>query len=178
MHHASISMNTNYHHFLNKQWQALVLCAKQSLNYFRIVSSGYLQNLKVRQLPKPPLRVIFKSCSKWEMTFVDSLSVTFLCGINKWFIYNILENRPDFQVLKNNRIFYQNNNYYKPRNLHYIYFFRISSKYISTHKARQYKRSPQHNNKYWAEKSQWRCSVQAHWLVCLLRQPKKLFKMS
>ena len=45
----------------------------------------------------------YKQFLKWEITFVVSLSVTF---INKLFIYNITKNRPDFQVAKNNKIFY------------------------------------------------------------------------
>ena len=50
-------------------------------NQFRIVSSIYLQNLKVRQLPEPELLAIFKGYSKCEITFVDSLSVMLLCFV-------------------------------------------------------------------------------------------------
>ena len=55
MHHAFINMNTNSPHFLNDPRQALTLYAKQKLFQLGIVSSCYLQNLKVRQLPEPEL---------------------------------------------------------------------------------------------------------------------------
>ena len=73
MHHGVISMNTNSPHFLNERMQDFDVIAKQSLIQFRIASSCYLQNFKVRQLPKPKLWAMFKSYSNWEITFVDSL---------------------------------------------------------------------------------------------------------
>ena len=36
---------------------------------FSFVSSCYLQNIKVRQLPEPELEAIFKGYSKWELAF-------------------------------------------------------------------------------------------------------------
>ena len=49
--------------------------SKAICHKFRIVFSIYLQNLNVRQLPEPELKAIFEDYSKWEINFVDSLSV-------------------------------------------------------------------------------------------------------
>ena len=46
--------------------------AKQWLIQFRVVSSTYLQNLKVWKLTEPALQAIFYDYSKQELTFVKS----------------------------------------------------------------------------------------------------------
>ena len=47
----------------------------------------------------------FKSSSKWEITFVDSLSTTLVCRINRWFISSIMENRLEYWWLKTNTFY-------------------------------------------------------------------------
>ena len=45
--------------------------SESKLIQFRIVSSSYLQNLKVRQLPESELYAVFKGYSIWEIIFAD-----------------------------------------------------------------------------------------------------------
>ena len=46
-----------------------------------------------------------KATLKWDITYVDWLSVTFVCDIKQYDLH-IIENQSDFQVVKNNLIFY------------------------------------------------------------------------
>ena len=58
MHQAFISMIVNSNYFINEHRRASVLCAKQFAIQFRIISSCYLQNLKVRRLMNVFLNMI------------------------------------------------------------------------------------------------------------------------
>ena len=69
--------------YLKEQFQALVLCAKQQVIQFRIVSSIYLQNIKVGQHPKKELFGNFNDYSKWQTAFLYSLFVTLVKLIYK-----------------------------------------------------------------------------------------------
>ena len=58
----------------------MVLCIKQWLIRFRVVSSMYLQNFKFWNLTEPELQANFYDHSKQEINFVKSLSVILLCA--------------------------------------------------------------------------------------------------
>ena len=105
MHHVFISLNTNSPHFLNEHRQALVLCAKQSLIQFRIVFSRYLQNLKGRQLPETELSDNFQKllALNGKLLLWTRCLWTF-CVVTTNDLY-IMENRPNFRVIKNNQLF-------------------------------------------------------------------------
>ena len=61
---------------IKEHWLSFGFCVKLQLIRLRVISSMYLQNLKVWKLTEPELQAFFYDYWKQEITFVESLFVT------------------------------------------------------------------------------------------------------